>query len=151
MDTDEFDMIMEIADSISVFAEMEHRTQAVQRAAGEAIESSLKLVRFFRNQGIRSDVVHVVYEKRMAQIRAAKTVAELNEIAKPAKPHYTGNGFSTGAYDVPEEEMIFWSLASLKAPLNHEASERYLDLFKQTFGFDIREGLPQTITIQGGD
>lgn len=151
MDTGEFDMIMEIADSISVFAEMEHRTQAVQRAAGEAIDSSLKLVRFFRNQGIRSDVVHVVYEKRMDLIRAAKTVAELNEIAKPAKPHYTGNGFATGAYDVPEEEMIFWSLASLKAPLNHEASERYLDLFKQTFGFDIREGIPQTITIQGVD
>jgi len=151
MDTGEIDMIMEIADSISVFAEMEHRSQAVQRAAGEAIESSLKLVRFFRNQGIRSDVVHVVYEKRMAQIRAAKTVAELNEIAKPAKPHYTGIGFSTGAYDVPEEEMIFWSLASLKAPLNHEASERYLDLFRQTFGFDIREGIPHTITIQGED
>jgi len=151
MDNGEIDMIMEIADSISVFAEMEHRSQAVQRAAGEAIESSLKLVRFFRNQGIRSDVVHVVYEKRMAQIRAAKTVAELNEIAKPAKPHYTGNGFSTGAFDVPEEEMIFWSLASLKAPLNHEASERYLTLFKQTFGFDIREGIPRTITIQGVD
>lgn len=151
MDTGEIDMIMEIADSISVFAEMEHHSQAVQRAAGEAIESSLKLVRFFRNQGVRSDVVHIVYEKRMAQIRAARTVAELNEIAKPAKPHYTGNGFANGAYDVPEEEMIFWSLASLQAPLNHEASERYLNLFKQTFWFDIREGIPQTITIQGVD
>ena len=151
MNEDEFDMIMEIADSISVFAELEHRSQAFQRAAAEAIESSLKLVRFFRNQGIRSDVVHVVYEKRMAQIRAARTVAELNEIAKPAKPHYIGNGFATGPYDVPEEEMIFWSLASLKAPLNHDASERYMDLFRQAFGFDIREGIPQTITLQGGD
>ena len=117
---DEFDMIMEIADSISVFAELEHRSQAFQRTAAEAIESSLKLVRFFRNQGIRSDVVH-----------------------------YTGNGFITGPYDVPEEEMIFWSLASLKAPLNHDASERYMELFQQTFGFDIREGVPQTIRIQG--
>ena len=149
MIADEFDMIMEIADSISVFAELEHRSQAFQRAAAEAIESSLKLVRFFRNQGIRSDVVHVVYEKRMAQIRAANTVAELNEISEPAKPHFTGNGFITGPYDVPEEEMIFWSLASLKAPLNHDASERYMELFQQTFGFDIREGVPQTIRIQG--
>ena len=149
MIADEFDMIMEIADSISVFAELEHRSQAFQRAAGEAIESSLKLVRFFRNQGIRSDVVHVVYEKRMSQIRTASTVAEMNEIAKPAKPHYTGNGFITGPYDVPEEEMIFWSLASLKAPLNHDAYERYMELFQQTFGFDIREGVPQTIRIQG--
>ena len=94
MDTGELDMIMEIADSISIYADMEHHSQAVQRAAGEAIESSLKLVRFFRNQGIRSDLAHVVYEKRMALIRAAKTVAELNEIAKPAKPHYVGNGFA---------------------------------------------------------
>ena len=61
MDTCELDMIMEIADSISIYADMEHHSQAVQRAAGEAIESSLKLVRFFRIQGIRSDVVHVVY------------------------------------------------------------------------------------------
>jgi len=149
MIADEFDMIMEIADSISVFAELEYRSQAFQRATAEAIESSLKLVRFFRNQGIRSDVVHVVYEKRMSQIRTASTVAELNEISKPAKPHYTGNGFITGPYDVPEEEMIFWSLASLKAPLNHDASERYMELFQQTFGFDIREGVPQTIRIQG--
>ena len=149
MIADEFDMIMEIADSISVFAELEYRSQAFQRATAEAIESSLKLVRFFRNQGIRSDVVHVVYEKRMSQIRTASTVAEMNEIAKPAKPHYTGNGFITGPYDVPEEEMIFWSLASLKAPLNHDASERYMELFQQTFGFDIREGVPQTIRIQG--
>ena len=149
MIADEFDMIMEIADSISVFAELEYRSQAFQRAAAEAIESSLKLVRFFRNQGIRSDVVHVVYEKRMSQIRTASTVAELNEISKPAKPHYTGNGFITGPYDVPEEEMIFWSLASLKAPLNHDAYERYMELFQQTFGFDIREGVPQTIRIQG--
>ena len=149
MNEDEFDMIMEIADSISVFAELEQRSPAFQRAAAEAIESSLKLVRFFRNQGIRSDVVHVVYEKRMAQIRVASTVAELNEIAKPAKPHFTGNGFITGPYDVPEEEMIFWSLASLKAPLNHDASERYMELFRQTVGFDIREGVPQTSLIQG--
>jgi len=149
MIADEFDMIMEIADSISVFAELEYRSQAFQRATAEAIESSLKLVRFFRNQGIRSDVVHVVYEKRMSQIRTASTVAELNEISKPAKPHYTGNGFITGPYDVPEEEMIFWSLASLKAPLNHDAYERYMELFQQTFGFDIREGVPQTIRIQG--
>ena len=47
--------------------------------------------------------------------------------------------------------MIFWSLASLKTPLNHEAAERYLDLFKQSFGVDIREGVPQSINIQGVD
>ena len=149
MSEDEFDMIMEIADSISVFAELEHRSKAFQRAAAEAIESSLKLVRFFRNQGIRSDVVHVVYEKRMAQIRAASTVAELNEIAKPAKPHYIGNGFATGPYDVPEEEMIFWSLASLKAPLVHAACERYAELFRSFFGADAYNELMNVNRSEG--
>ena len=149
MNEDEFDMIMEIADSISVFAELEHRSSAFQRAAAEAIESSLKLVRFFRNQGIRSDVVHVVYEKRMAQIRAASTVAELNEIAKPAKPHYIGNGFATGPYDVPEEEMIFWSLASLKAPLVHAACERYAELFRSFFGADAYNELMNVNRSEG--
>ena len=149
MKTEEFDMIMEVADSIMVLAEKENCSKAVQNAAGKAIESSLSLVRFFRSQGIRSDLVHVVYEKRMAMIKAATTVAALHEIAKPAKPYYTGNGFTTGPFDVPEEEMIFWSLASLKAPLNQAAYERYMDLFRQTFGVDIREGMPDSIRIQG--
>ena len=68
MDTGELDMIMEIADSISIYADMEHHSQAVQRAAGEAIESSLKLVRFFRNQGIRSDLAHPCGKERSPQL-----------------------------------------------------------------------------------
>ena len=149
MNEAELDMIFEVADSFSVIVAKDGCPENVQRAACEAIQESLNLVRFFRSQGIRSDLVHAVYEKRMELIKKATTVAELREIAKPAKPHYTGNGFVAGEYDVPEEEMIFWSLASLKAPLNHDASERYMELFQQTFGFDIREGVPQTIRIQG--
>ena len=136
MNEAELDMIFEVADSFSVIVAKDGCPENVQRAACEAIQDSLNLVHFFRRQGIRSDLVHAVYEKRMELIKKATTVAELREIAKPAKPHYTGNGFVAGEYDVPEEEMIFWSLASLKAPLVHAACERYAELFRSFFGAD---------------
>ena len=38
---------------------------------------------------------------------------------------------------MPEEEMVIWSLASLKGPLIECAYKRYMDLFTRTFGMGI--------------
>jgi hypothetical protein len=72
-------------------------------------------------------------------IREATTVADVKEIMSEPKPRYDGNTFSAGRFSIPEEEMIQWSLASLRAPIHGEAFERYMELFKSVFGVDPRD------------
>ena len=47
---------------------------------------------------------------------------------------YSNNDFRRR--HIPEEEMILWSLTSLKGPLIPQGLKRYMDLFKQVFGVD---------------
>lgn len=68
-------------------------------------------------------------QKKTGMLQKAKTKGELQEISKPPKPVYNGNGFTPGKYDTEEEEMLVWSLTSLQAPLNDPAYKRYEELF----------------------
>lgn len=108
----------------------------VAKARTSAVMNTLARVKHYREKGIRNDVVHAVFEKRLALIMKAGTVKELNTIIEEPKPHYNGNCFITSEYGVPEEEMILWSFASLNGggPLSPPAFERYMSLFKQFFG-----------------
>ena len=78
-----------------------------------------------------SKLLCAIAEKKCEHIMAVTTKADVEQIVKPCCPHYDGNKFIQGPYSVPEEEMICWSEASLKAPLNSEACKRYLELFQQ--------------------
>lgn len=73
-------------------------------------------------------------EKRLKLIAGATTIKDIKEIENEPKPRYTGNGFVTGKFSVPEEEMIVWSLTSLEAPLIPAGFDRYMALFRQVFG-----------------
>ena len=41
--------------------------------------------------------------------------------------------FISDPYLLPEEELICWSEASLRAPLNEPGYRRYMKLFRQVF------------------
>lgn len=89
----------------------------------------------YREMQIRDDIVDAIIEKRTQLILDATTVQELKSICAEPKPHYNGNEFITSKYCIPEEEMIMWSCTSLKAPLNEAGFKRYMQLFKEVFGF----------------
>lgn len=74
-----------------------------------------------------------IAEKKCKMILEATTKDALNRIMKPKAPHYNGVEFIADEYSVPEEELIGWNKASLKAPLNSAASKRYFSVFKQIF------------------
>ena len=80
--------------------------------------------------------MEVVFDKRLKLIANATTAGELKIIMDQPKPHFNGNKFISDPLSVPEEELILWSMTSLKAPFMHEAFERYFELFKQAFGVD---------------
>lgn len=94
-----------------------------------------KRARSYREMHIRDDIVDVIMEKKRKMILDATTVQELKRICAEPKPYYTGNQFKASKYCIPEEELIAWSCTSLRAPLNAAGFNRYMQLFKEVFGF----------------
>lgn len=117
-------------------AHTEECAAAVRKAKLEAYLDTAGRITGYQNHGIRNDLVDVIFEKRLKLIGNANTVGELKEIMNQPMPHFDGNKFLPDPFSVPEEEMVLWSLTSLKAPLMPEAFDRYFQLFKQTFGVD---------------
>lgn len=76
-------------------------------------------------------ILKAIYTKKKKLIEEANTCAELKDIMSGPKP------FDDSGISVPEEEMIMWSKASLVAPLNHLATERYIALVKNVYGKDV--------------
>lgn len=72
-------------------------------------------------------------KKKSRYILDAKTKSEVDEILKAPKPHYNGNKFQDGPYQVDEEELICWSEASLRRPPSGAAVERMFELMYRVF------------------
>ena len=70
-----------------------------------------------------------IAKKKGDMILAAKSKTELREILHPKEPHFNGVRFQPGPYLTPEEELICWSEASLRAPLNSAGYERFKERF----------------------
>ena len=66
-------------------------------------------------------------------IMSASSKTEMDKILKPKAPHFDGVRFVADRYLLPEEELICWSEASLRAPLNEYAFRRYMELFCRMF------------------
>lgn len=105
-----------------------------------ALWDTYNRARSYRAMTIRDDIIDAIVEKKTNMILEATTVQELKSICAEPNPHYNGNQFITTKYCIPEEEMIMWSCTSLKAPLNEAGFERYMQLFKEVFGFLPWEG-----------
>jgi len=131
------DNIMELAEAVFVCPDPTKYSQAVVEAKYEAIRKTLSCTKHYREQGILSELVHTVFTKKLAMIKAADTVKDLKAIEKGCIPHFNGNQFFPGPFHIPEEELIMWSLTSLKAPLVSAGLRRYAELFEQVFGVDI--------------
>lgn len=127
--------LVELSEAAVAIVALRKQSGAVPKAKISAIKDTIWRVANYRRQGIVSELVHTIFVKRMQLIGNAGTVSELKEIQAEPKPHYNGNGFSTGTFCIPEEELILWSQTSLRAPLNEAGMKRYLDVFHQVYGF----------------
>lgn len=66
-------------------------------------------------------------------ILEAENKTQVDEILAAPKPHYNGNKFADGPYQVNEEELICWGEASLRAPPSSVAVERMFELMHRVF------------------
>ena len=57
----------------------------------------------------------------------------MKKFLQPRCPHYDGEKFIEDPYIIPEEELICWSYASLRFPLNSIGAARFQEVFKRVF------------------
>ncbi len=74
-----------------------------------------------------------IAKKKGELIMEAKTKTEMEAILRPKPPRYDGGKFIPDKYNILEEELIGWSQASLRAPLNGAGFERYMEVFCKVF------------------
>ena len=70
-----------------------------------------------------------IADQKCRFIETASTKQAINKIIGFCKPIYDGNEIiANSPYHVPAEELLIWSVTSLKAPLAPEAAQRMLKL-----------------------
>lgn len=104
-----------------------------------ALKKVYATVEWYAKDGFIDPIVDTIMEKKAQMILDATSVKDVRELSEPPKPQYDGNKWHSSKNSVPEEEMVWWSKTSLKAPLAYEAVKRYQELFKQFFGADVDE------------
>lgn len=103
----------------------------------EALNSIHQQICFYQKEGFTSFLIEAIAQKKCDIAATITTKEELEKIKKIQPPHFDGNSFHANPYSCPEEELICWSLTSLKAPLSQVGFERYKELFCQIFPKDI--------------
>lgn len=93
----------------------------------------------YDQHGYLPKLIHAIAEKKCRMIGTITTKSEMEKMLKPSCPHYYGGKFITGEYDIPEEELIGWSEAALRGPLNKVGFRRYMELFKQVLPEESRK------------
>ena len=84
------------------------------------------------------------YLKAVAADQDAKTVQALKEIQSEPNPRYIGSRFIAGPACVPEEEMIFWSLASMKGTSDQRSFEKVHGTVSGDFWLHAWRGVAHT-------
>lgn len=81
----------------------------------------MREVREYHEKGFMEKLLFQIARKKLYFLMEAKTKKDVKEILRPSVPVYNGNAFvPRGPFHVEEEELVLWSIASIKAPLNHE-------------------------------
>lgn len=99
----------------------------------EALKTLQSRLEEYRKNGYMAEMVTSIAWKRSRMIMEAETKAEMKKILAHSCPHYDGRRFVTDKYHVPEEELILWSEASLRGPLDSTGYERYCEVFRELF------------------
>lgn len=98
-----------------------------------ALKNLQGLLNRYERRGYDARLLCGIGKKKGTMIMTASSKTELDKILHPKAPHYDGVRFVSDQYLLPEEELICWSEASLRAPLNEPGFRRYSELFRLVF------------------
>ena len=99
----------------------------------DALREVQRSLNHYHHLGYISELTRAIAEKKCQMIKEATSKTELEKFLKPRCPRYDGEKFVEDPYIIPEEELICWSYASLRFPLNSIGAARFQEVFKRVF------------------
>lgn len=113
---------------------------AIKELRIEALNKLQRSLNHYKHLGFIPKLTSAIAEKKCEMIKEATTRSEIQKFITPRCPRYNGNEFIEDPYIVPEEELICWSYASLRFPLNSTGAARFQELYRRVFPDDPEEG-----------
>lgn len=107
----------------------------------EALNKLQHSLNHYRHLGFIPRLTSTIAQKKCGWIREATSKTEMQKFLMPRCPRYDGSKFVEDPYIVPEEELICWSYASLRFPLNSIGAARFKELFDRLFPNGVEGGM----------
>ena len=99
----------------------------------DALKKVQRSLNHYHHLGYIPDLTRAIAEKKCRMIKEATSKSEMEKFLQPRCPRYDGEKFIEDPYIIPEEELICWSYASLRFPLNSIGAARFQEVFKRVF------------------
>ena len=127
----DFEMVIFFA-----FAEIvmdETATDDLKSIRIDALKKVQRSLNHYHHLGYIPELTRTIAEKKCRMIKEATSKSEMEKFLQPRCPRYDGEKFIEDPYIIPEEELICWSYASLRFPLNSIGAARFQEVFKRVF------------------
>ena len=99
----------------------------------DALKKVQRSLNHYHHLGYIPELTRAIAEKKCRMIKEATSKSEMEKFLQPRCPRYDGEKFIEDPYIIPEEELICWSYASLRFPLNSTGAARFQEVFKRVF------------------
>ena len=99
----------------------------------DALKKVQRSLNHYHHLGYIPELTRAIAEKKCQMIKEATSKSEMEKFLQPRCPRYDGEKFIEDPYIIPEEELICWSYASLRFPLNNIGAARFQEVFKRVF------------------
>ena len=99
----------------------------------DALKKVQRSLNHYHHLGYIPELTRAIAEKKCRMIKEATSKSEMEKFLQHRCPRYDGEKFIEDPYIIPEEELICWSYASLRFPLNNIGAARFQEVFKRVF------------------
>ena len=99
----------------------------------DALKKVQRSLNHYHHLGYIPELTRAIAEKKCRMIKEATSKSEMQKFLQPRCPRYDGEKFIEDPYIIPEEELICWSYAVLRFPLNSIGAARFQEVFKRVF------------------
>ena len=127
----DFEMVIFFA-----FAEIvmdEEASDGLKSIRIDALKKVQRSLNHYHHLGYIPELTRAIAEKKCRMIKEATSKSDMEKFLQPRCPRYDGEKFIEDPYIIPEEELICWSYASLRFPLNNIGAARFQEVFKRVF------------------
>lgn len=101
--------------------------KTLDKAKAEAVNVVLSMTKYLQDEGFDPRIASGYKSKKLMFLQTADTIKQVREIMKAPDFRLSGGEYvPISRYTIPEEEAVFWSECSLRAPLNMPAYKRYM-------------------------